>query len=67
MLVEVRKHKGITQADLALRLGKPQSYVSKYERGERRLDFVEFLAVADAIDLDLDEFLMVFRNRATKY
>jgi transcriptional regulator with XRE-family HTH domain len=33
-------------------LGRPQSYVSKYERGERRLDVVEFLAVARALGTD---------------
>lgn len=39
-LVELREAKGLTQTDIALQLGKPQSYVSKYERGERRLDIV---------------------------
>jgi transcriptional regulator with XRE-family HTH domain len=39
----------LTQADLAHRLGRPQSFVSKYERGERRRDVVELLEVTDAI------------------
>jgi transcriptional regulator with XRE-family HTH domain len=39
----------LTQAEVAKRLGKPQSYVSKYETGERRLDVVEFLDVAAAV------------------
>lgn len=66
MLVEARKHNGVTQVDAALRLGKPQSYVSKYERGERRLDFVEFLEVADAIGLNVSEFLTDYRDRQRK-
>jgi hypothetical protein len=37
---------------LARRLGRPQSFVSKYERGERRLDVVEFLDVARAMKID---------------
>ena len=42
---------GMTQSQLAARLGRPQSFVSKYERGERRLDVVEFLEVADALEI----------------
>ena len=52
MLIEARKERGLTQVDIAERLGKPQSFVSKYERGERRLDVVEFLEVAKAIGAD---------------
>jgi transcriptional regulator with XRE-family HTH domain len=51
-LVAGRKAKGLTQSQLSERLGRPQSFVSKYERGERRLDVVEFLEVAKAIGLD---------------
>jgi len=52
MLVDARKERGLTQADIAERLGKVQSFVSKYERGERRLDLVEFIQVASAIGID---------------
>jgi transcriptional regulator with XRE-family HTH domain len=48
-LVSARKLAGLTQMQLANRLSRPQSFVSKYERGERRLDVVEFLEVARAI------------------
>lgn len=51
-LTEGRKQAGLTQADLARALGRPQSFVSKFERGERRLDVIEFLEVARALSLD---------------
>ncbi len=51
-LRDARKSQGITQADLAKRLKRPQSFVAKYEQCERRLDVVEFLTVAKAIGVD---------------
>ncbi len=57
LLVEARKAAGLTQAALAKRLARMQSYVSKYERGERRLDVIEFLEVANAVGMDPLEFL----------
>ena len=51
-LVEARKTAGLTQQALADQLGKPQSFVAKYENGERRLDVVEFVEIADALDAD---------------
>jgi len=47
-----RKAAGLTQTVVAQRLGKPPSYVAKYEGGDRRLDVLEFLAVAAAIGFD---------------
>ena len=52
LLVEARLNAGVTQTALARKLGRPQSFVSKFERGERRLDVVEFLDVARALGLD---------------
>jgi transcriptional regulator with XRE-family HTH domain len=52
LLIEARKKADLTQAEVAERLGKPQSFVAKYEGGERRLDVVEFLEVARAIGVD---------------
>jgi transcriptional regulator with XRE-family HTH domain len=57
LLQKERKKAGLTQAQLAKKLRRPQSYVSKYERGERRLDVIEFLEVAGAINFDSHEFL----------
>jgi transcriptional regulator with XRE-family HTH domain len=56
LLKEERADAGLTQAQLAKKLRRPQSYVSKYERGARRLDVIEFLEVARAIGFDPDEF-----------
>lgn len=52
MLKERRKAAGLSQATLADRLGRAQTFVSKYERGERRLDLVEFLDIASTLNLD---------------
>jgi transcriptional regulator with XRE-family HTH domain len=46
LLVKARKTAGLTQEQLARRLQRPQSFVAKYENGERRLDVVEFLRIA---------------------
>lgn len=48
-LIDARQTNNLTQQEVASRLGKPQSYVSKYESGERRLDVVEFLDACDAL------------------
>ncbi len=45
LLIAARNESGMTQQQLSEKLLRPQSYVSKYERGERRLDVVEFLLV----------------------
>ena len=42
----------MTQQDLAGRLKRPQSFVAKYENGERRLDVVEFLLIAELLGAD---------------
>lgn len=52
LLIEARKTAGLSQASLAEKLDRVQTFVSKYERGERRLDVVEFLDVAVALDID---------------
>ena len=48
-LVELRKQSGMTQSQLAKKLNKPQSFVAKYEGGERRLDVIEFVDVVKAL------------------
>lgn len=51
LLREARETAELTQAQLADRLGRPQSFVSKYESGERYLDVIEFVDVCHALDL----------------
>lgn len=52
-----RKKAGLTQAKLAKKLRRPQSFVSKYERGDRQLDVIEFIEVAQVIGFDPHDFL----------
>jgi transcriptional regulator with XRE-family HTH domain len=52
LLVAARKKAGLTQQDVADQLGRPQSFVAKYEGGERRLDVIEFLQVAAVLGAD---------------
>jgi transcriptional regulator with XRE-family HTH domain len=51
-ITDARLQLGLSQRQLAGLLKKPQSYVSKYERGERRLDVVEFLDLCKVLKLD---------------
>jgi transcriptional regulator with XRE-family HTH domain len=65
LLVEARKTVGLTQAELAARLSRPQSFISKIERGERRLDVVEFFEVAQALGINAIQFLKQFYSGNT--
>jgi len=49
MLAEARERAGMKQQDLAKRLRKPQSFVSAYENGQRRIDVLEFIRIATAL------------------
>jgi transcriptional regulator with XRE-family HTH domain len=48
--------------DLARRIGQPQSFVSKYESGERRLDLVELREICDAVGVSLEVFVRRFEE-----
>ena len=63
LLQKCRVDKGLTQEQVAVQLGKPQSFVSKYESGERRLDIIEFLEVAKALDIEPASFLKRFQGK----
>jgi transcriptional regulator with XRE-family HTH domain len=56
-LREMREQAGMTQVQLATRLGKPQSYVSKVESGERQMDFLEVRDYCVACKRDFTEFV----------
>ncbi len=60
LLKDLRQDKNLTQAQLADRLGLPQSYVSKYETGERRLDFVETFFVCKALGIGIEDLAKAF-------
>jgi transcriptional regulator with XRE-family HTH domain len=51
LLRAARKEAGLTQQALAEKLRRPQSFVAKYENGERRIDVIEFVALARALDV----------------
>ena len=51
-LIVARKAAGLTQQQVADRLDRPQSFVAKYEGGERRLDIVEFVTIAKQLKAD---------------
>lgn len=51
-LKEARRKTGLTQQQVAGRLGRPQSFVAKYESGERRVDVAEFITIARALGAD---------------
>ncbi|HEV7301639.1 MAG TPA: helix-turn-helix transcriptional regulator [Tepidisphaeraceae bacterium] len=57
LLLEARRRAGMTQADVAKSLRRPQSFVSDFERGQRRLDVVEFLEVTRALKADPHDIL----------
>lgn len=49
-IVEIRKEAGLTQRDLAKKLGREHSFVARVEQGERRVDFVELYVICEACD-----------------
>lgn len=65
LLIAAREASGLTQVQIAERLEKPQSFISKYERGERRLDFSEFMELADVLRIDINAFIDAYRSALT--
>lgn len=62
LLRKTRVESGLTQEDIATKLNATQSFVSKCERGERRLDIVELKAWCSALDVSLSAFVERFEN-----
>ncbi|MBA1158451.1 helix-turn-helix transcriptional regulator [Microvirga sp. Marseille-Q2068] len=52
LLIAARKTAGLTQTELAKRIGVDQVFISKYENGDRRLDVLEFLTIAEASNIN---------------
>jgi transcriptional regulator with XRE-family HTH domain len=63
LLRHIRLDAGMRQVDLAEKLGQPQSYVSKYESGERRLDLLELRQICEAAGMSLTKFVRIFEGR----
>jgi transcriptional regulator with XRE-family HTH domain len=63
LLVAAREKAGMTQQQLADRLGKPQSFISKYEGGERRIDVIEFIAISEALQMDASRAIREIRAK----
>ena len=57
LLKDIRQAKGVRQIELAEKLGVPQSFISKYESGDRRWDILELRRVCQAVGISLKEFV----------
>lgn len=57
LLRQVRLDANLTQLQLAEKIGQAQSYVSKYENGEQRIDLIELEAVCKAVGISLTDFV----------
>ena len=57
VLAETRERHGLKLSDLAARLGLPASYLSQIENGTRRLDVIELIQIADAMQADVAELI----------
>jgi transcriptional regulator with XRE-family HTH domain len=64
LMIRARKAAGLTQHQLAKRLRRPQSFVAKYEGGERRVDVVKFIEIWMAIEADPNKLLKALIQRA---
>lgn len=63
LLRELRLQAGLKQVDLASRLDLPQSFVSKYEAGERSLDILELREICHALNLPFLDFTKLLEDR----
>lgn len=62
LLHQIRTEAGLRQSDLAERLQRSQSFVSKYEKGELRLDLLEIRQLCSAVGISLQEFVKRFES-----
>lgn len=65
LLRAVRSEGGLTQSEVAERLDLPQSFVSKYESGERRIDLVELKQICKALRISLTDFIRRFEKETS--
>lgn len=62
LIRQIRKNAGLRQIDIATKLNLPQSFVSKYESGERRLDLIELESICLAVGISLKEFICLYEE-----
>ena len=66
LLRTLRMNAGLRQEDLGQRLNRTQSYVSKYENSESRLDVVELLEICDALGTSFGSFASLLESELAK-
>lgn len=62
LIYRLRTNAGITQNELAIRLNMPQSFVSKVETGERRIDVIELSEICTALNSNIVEFTIMLEK-----
>lgn len=62
LLKQIRIKSGLTQKQLAILIGEHQSYVSKYESGEQRIDLIGLNDICIALNIDLIDFIRALRE-----
>ena len=62
VLRELRKQRNLTQDQLAKSMGVKQAFISKYETGERRLDFIDLIAICDVLGMSIVKFAERFES-----
>lgn len=63
LLTAAREKASLTQSEISTRLDRPQSFVAKYEGGERRLDVIEFIQVCAALEIDPHSILRDLQSK----
>jgi len=63
LLREQRLKSNLYQSELAIKLDRPQSYISKYENGECRLDFVDVYIICQALGLSATDFTKIYDRK----
>ena len=67
LLIQKRESAGLTQAGLAERLGEYQSFVARLESGQRRIDVVELIEIAEVLGFDASALVQAVQQAREKY
>ena len=66
LLIEKRKAAGLTQTELAGKLGEHQSFVARLESGQRRVDVVEFIELSELLGFDVVQSVLKIKSARDK-